>query len=88
MKTRGALLAPVRVLVLLSGLVTGCAATHHWIYNKPGMTPGAFDRDRGTCRAASPATGVTSLLNLDEVDREAFTRCMRQLGYTARREQL
>jgi hypothetical protein len=88
MKTRGLPLTPVTVLVLLSGLVAGCGVTHQWIYDKPGLMPESFDRDRGACRATSPPTGLTALLNLDDVDREAFTRCMRQLGYTGRREML
>jgi hypothetical protein len=88
MKTRGPLLTPATVLVLLSGLMAGCGATHQWLYDKPTMTPESFDRDRGACQAAAPATGLTALLNLDDVDREAFTRCMQRLGYTARREML
>ncbi len=81
-------LTPVIVLVLLSGLAASCAVTHQWIYDKRGMTPESLDRDRGACRAASPPRGLTALLNIDDVDRDAFTRCMQQLGYTARREQL
>jgi len=88
MKTRTPRLTPVIVLVLLSGFVAGCAVTHHWIYDKRGMTPESVDRDRAACRAASPPRGLTALLNLDDVDRDDFTRCMGQLGYTARRETL
>ena len=67
-------------------LVAGCSITHMWIYDKAGMTPESLDRDRAFCRAQAPAQGLTRLLALDDVDRDGFTRCMQQRGYTARRE--
>ena len=73
---------------LLTAVAAGCTATHQWIYEKPGMTPESLNRDRIACRAAAPPTGLTKLLDTDDVDRPAFTRCMEQRGYTARREVL
>ena len=84
-QTRSAMILGV---VFLSGLGGGCGLTHQWIYEKSGMTPESFDRDRGACRAVSPPTGLTKLLNTDDLDRDAFTACMQQRGYTARREAL
>jgi hypothetical protein len=75
-------------VVFLALVAAGCATTHQWIYDKPGMTPESLDRDRGACRAASPPGGITKMLKMDDVDREAFTACMQGRGYTARREAL
>ena len=77
---------PAARLALLALVTSGCATTHQWIYDKPGMTPESFDRDRAACRMAAPPRGMTKTLGMDDVDREAFTACMRQRGYTARRE--
>ncbi len=88
MKTRRPHLTPGVALVLLAGLVAGCAATHQWIYDKRGMTPESLDRDRAVCRAASPPRGLVAFFGIDDVDRDTFTRCMQERGYTARREQL
>jgi hypothetical protein len=73
-------------LAWLALAAAGCATTHQWIYDKPGMTPESLDRDRAVCRAESPARGVTKVLSMDDVDRDAFTACMQRRGYTARRE--
>ena len=75
-------------VVFLALVGEGCATTHQWIYDKPGMTPESFDRDRGVCRAASPPRGLTKMLSMDDVDRDAFTTCMQGRGYSARRETL
>ena len=75
-------------VVFLSGLGAGCGLTHQWFYEKTGMTPESLDRDRAACRAVSPPSGLTKLLNIDDLDRDAFTACMQQRGYTARREML
>ena len=80
--------AVIVAVVLVSGLGAGCGLTHQWIYDKSGMTPESLDRDRAACRAASPASGLTKLLGTDDLDRDAFTACMQQRGYTARREAL
>ena len=88
MKTRMPHIAPTVALVLLSGLLTACGITHHWIYDKRGMTPESLDRDRAVCRAASPPRGLVAFFGIDDVDRDTFTRCMQERGYTARRERL
>ena len=75
-------------VVVVALVAAGCATTHQWIYDKPGMTPESFDRDRGVCRAASPPRGMTKTLSMDDVDRDAFTACMQGRGYSARREAL
>ena len=86
-KSRQIARTPFR-LALLALLAPACATTHQWIYDKPGMTPESFDRDRGVCRAAAPPQGLTKLLHMDDVDRDAFTACMQGRGYSARREAL
>jgi hypothetical protein len=83
---RRAWLVAIVGLGFLAVLAAGCGMTHYWIYDKQGMTAESLDRDRGACRTASPPGGLTKLLGSDDVDRDAFTRCMQQRGYTARRE--
>jgi len=78
--------ARIIVLAVLGGLGAGCGFTHQWLYEKPGMTAESLDRDRAACGAASPAQGLTKLFSTDDIDRDAFTACMQQRGYTARRE--
>jgi hypothetical protein len=68
--------------------VAGCAHTHQWLYDKPGMTPESFDRDRAACRNEAPARGLTKTLGSDDVDRSAYSACMERRGYTVRRESL
>jgi len=87
MKTRGWRVTIIG-RVLLTVLAAGCSTTHQWIYDKPGMTPESLDRARAVCRAVAPPQGLTKLLDIDDVDRDGFTRCMEQRGYTARREAL
>jgi hypothetical protein len=67
-------------------VAAGCVVTHQWIYDKSGMTAESLDRDRAACRTASPPSGLVGILGMDDVDREAFTRCMQQRGYTARQQ--
>ena len=73
-------------LASLTLAAAGCATTHHWIYDKAGMTPESLDRDRAVCRAESPPRGMTKALSMDDVDRDTFNACMQRRGYVARRE--
>jgi len=81
--------APASVHIAYVLLALGaCSRTHQWLYDKPGMTPESFDRDRAACRIEAPARGLTKTLGADDVDRDAFSACMERRGYTVRRESL
>ena len=72
------------VLAVL-GLVTGCAATEQWAYDKKGVTPARVDHDLTTCRQESQDLGAFGLTLEQRLDRERFNRCMERKGYSVRR---
>lgn len=72
----------VTVLVSCAALLTACASSQEWIYDKPRTTPAQLDRDKTTCRKAAPTRSLLRTLQEEKVEREAFNRCMEMRGYT------
>jgi hypothetical protein len=71
-------------VVLAAGalLLTGCASSQEWIYDKPRVTPAQVDHDTRACRKVAPSRNMFRTFQDEKVDREAFNRCMERLGYT------
>jgi len=70
------------VLVSFAALLTACAGSQEWIYDKPRTTPAQLDHDKTTCRKAAPSRSLLRTLQEEKIEREAFNRCMEQRGYT------
>jgi hypothetical protein len=75
---------PPRALVLASfaALLTACAASEEWIYDKPRVTPAQLEHDKTMCRKAAPSRSLLRTLQEEKVEREAFNRGMERRGYT------
>ena len=72
----------VAVLVSFAALLTACAGSQEWIYDKPRTTPAQLDHDKTMCRKAAPSRSVLRTFQEEKVEREAFNRCMEGRGYT------
>jgi hypothetical protein len=69
-------------LVIVAALLTACAGSQEWIYEKPRVTPAQLDHDKAMCRKAAPSRSMMRTLQEEKVEREAFNRCMEMRGYT------
>ena len=67
------------------GLVTACATTGQWAYEKKSATPSRLDHDLATCRSESLDPSVFGLTAEQRVDRTRLNRCMERKGYAVRR---
>lgn len=67
------------------GLVTACAATEQWAYEKKGVTPARLDHDLAACRRESLDPRLFAFTAEQRVDRQRFILCMERKGYTVRR---
>ena len=67
------------------GLVTACATTGQWAYEKKSATPARLDHDLATCRSESLDPSVFGLTAEQRVDRTRLNRCMERKGYAVRR---
>ena len=70
------------VIVSFAVLLTACAGSQEWIYEKPRTTPAQLDRDKTMCRKAAPTRSLLRTLQEEKLEREAFNRCMEKRGYT------
>jgi hypothetical protein len=70
------------VLFSFATLLTACATSEEWIYDKPRTTPAQLDHDKTMCRKAAPTRSFLRTLQEEKVEREAFNRCMEKRGYT------
>jgi hypothetical protein len=75
----------VAAALAVLGLVTGCAATEQWAYDKTGVTPARLDHDLTACRQESQDPGAFGLTLAHRLDRERFNRCMERKGYSVKR---
>ena len=63
-------------------LLSACAGSREWIYEKPRLTPAQLDHDKAICRKAAPSRSMLRTLQEEKVERDAFNRCMEMRGYT------
>ena len=75
----------VAAALAVVGLVTACATTGQWAYEKKGATPARLDHDLATCRSESLDPSVFGLTAEQRVGRKRLNRCMERKGYAVRR---
>ncbi len=74
----------LRLLVVI-GLLVGCATTGLGVYDKPGAPEADVKQDRSACLRASANEGEPFRFSGPTIDRDAFARCMEAKGYTLRK---
>lgn len=72
-------------VLVVTGLLVGCATTGLGVYDKPGAPEADVKRDRSACLRASASESEPFRFSGPTIDREVFVRCMEAKGYTLRK---
>lgn len=74
----------VSVVLVIFGLLVGCATSPKVIFTKPGVSAADRERDENACLRSSIGLDDQSRIMVPfDVDRNAFQSCMAARGYTA-----
>jgi hypothetical protein len=72
-------------LLVVLGLVSGCATRPAAVYQKPGVAEAERERDENACLRGSVVSNDRGYVLLPfDIDRDAYHRCMQARGYVAR----
>lgn len=73
-------------VVMTLGLLSACAM-QRTVYERPGITEEQRKQDQATCiRAAISRDAEWRVLQIVQIDRGAYARCMENRGYVAHRQ--